>query len=504
LVVQALGIVRELFVASQVGISSRLDALLIALILPTSLASLLTNGMVTALVPAYLGARKAGGREDARRLAGAVLTWVALAGLALSAVLAALAGLAIALAGPGLSQIDRENAISYLQILAPIAFVASFSSILYAVFQAEERFSAIAVSTMVGSVVTLAIVLFGWQSMGLHALAVGSLVGPVVSLLILLGASARGSAMPRPGLRAAGLDVRGLMSHAAPLTLGAALLQINMIVDRAIASLLAPGAVSALRFAEVLIRTPISAINPAWSSAIYPTLVHMAQGRPGSLAGVTDRLLRFALAAFVPVAILTVAVAPVAVSVAFGRGAYTARDLALTTTVAVGFAPLVVVLMTSPVIRLALNARRMGQVLLFGAALNVILNTVFDIVLGLWLGVQGVALSSSLTAGAVAIFFARRLAGSDPDFSLRPSLRTLLLAATASTPGAIPLAALSWSGTYPSETIPGVLVLIVFGVIGVTSYVAVASWIGLGEPRALVRLILGRFSRMRGGSELSA
>ena len=499
--VQVLGLVRELFVASQVGLSGQLDALLIALVLPTTLAGLLTSGIQTALVPAYLAARKTVGLDDARRLAGMVLVWVALIGLGLSLLLALFAGVFIAFTGPGLSPVDRQSAIGYLRVLAPLAFVAAVTAIMYAVCQAEGRFRALGLSTILGSVVTLSVMLALWGNLGLGSLAIANVVGPVVALAVLVGASIRGSVAPRPVLRATGMDIRGLLHHAAPLTLGSAILQVNVIADRAIASLIAPGAVSALRYAEVLIRTPISAISPAWASAIYPALVHMAQGPDrASLADITDRMLRFALATFIPITFLTVAVAPVAVSVAYDRGAFTAEDLALTTAVAAAFAPLIVILMTSPVIRLALNARRLGQVLLMGATINVVLNTIFDVVFGLWLGVAGVALSSSLTAGMVAVYFARRLARSDPDFKLRPIVRSAFLASVASAPAAIIVAALAWSGTYPQGTLPGLLTLAVVGTLGLASYVALASWFGLEEPRTVARVVLGRLRRRRSGA----
>jgi putative peptidoglycan lipid II flippase len=500
-VVQALGVARELFVAAQVGVSSRLDALLIALILPTALASLLTSGMVTALVPAYLNALRSRGRDEARRLSGAVLSWVGLGGAVLSAALAFLAGISIAVAGPGLSPVDRASAITYLQLLAPIAVVSSVSGILYAICQAEERFRAIALATLVGPAVTLAVVVFGWQDLDLMALAIGSLVGPMTTTVLLFGATAHAASLPRPGLRTEGLEFRPLLAHAGPLTVGAAILQINVIVDRAVASLLAPGAVSALRYAEVLIKTPISAISPAWSAAVYPTLVHMAQGEDRTrLGSVTMRMVRFAIATFVPIAILTVAVAPIAVGVAFGRGAFSAQDLALTTTVAVGFAPLLVVLMTSPVIRLALNARQLGRVLLYGAALNVVLNTIFDVLFGITLGVAGVALSSALTAGAVGVFFARRLEGVDPAFRFGEIARVALLSALATIPVVLPIAAVSWSGQVRPDTVVGLVLLVAFGAIGMGSYVVVATRLGLEEPRQLLTIGLSWLKRRLGSS----
>ena len=172
----------------------------------------------------------------------------------------------------------------------------------------------------------------------------------------------------------------------------------------------------------------------------------------------------------------------------------------MTTTVAAAFAPLIVILMTSPVIRLALNARRLGRILLMGAIINVILNTILDVVFGLWLGVAGIALSSSLTAGIVAVYFARRFARSDPDFKLRPIARSIWLASVASAPAAIVIGALAWSGTYPRGTLPGLVALAVVGTLGLSSYVALASWFGLEEPRTVARVVVGRLRRRPAGA----
>ena len=79
--VQVLGIVQWLFLAARVGISADFDALLIGLVLPATLGSVLTAGVSTALVPAYLEARATRSIGDARRLAGTVLTWMTMAGI---------------------------------------------------------------------------------------------------------------------------------------------------------------------------------------------------------------------------------------------------------------------------------------------------------------------------------------------------------------------------------------------------------------------------------------
>ena len=379
-VVQVIGIARELFVAAQVGISSSLDALLIALVLPTTLAGVLTTGTVTALVPAYVQTRDLEGRLKGRLLTGAISVWVGLAGLAVAIALELFAPFAIAIAGPGLAAGPRNEAIGYLRLLAPVTFVAAVSGVLYGVLQAEERFAAIAAATFAGAATTLGAILVLWSSLGLGALAVGNLLGPIVVGGILLAASVRASISPRPTLRTSRQEFIAFVRHAAPLTLSGAILQINVIADRAIASLLAPGAVSALRYADVLVRTPIAAIGPAWGAALYPALVRLARDTSSSLSDATDRSIRYAISIFVPIAILTVAVAPVR-RCGVCTGVHSIADVDRTARVVAAFAPLIVILMVSPSLTGALNARRRGKVLLIGGILSVILNVALDLAL---------------------------------------------------------------------------------------------------------------------------
>lgn len=495
---QALGAFRELFLAANIGATGALDAVLIALILPAAIAGVLTSGIVRAIVPAYLEAEHTGGRDQARRLAGSLIVWAGLAGLAVWLLLTVLSGAIVAIAGPGLSPTGRADAGGYLQLLAPIALVTTLSTILAAVCQAEERFAAIALSSLLGTATVLATMLVLWQGSGLTGLVIGTLLGSFVSLAILGGSALRGSFMPIPGVRwDAQLD--RLLRHAAPLTISAAILQINVIGDRAIASLLFPGAVSILRYADVLVRVPFGAIGPAWGSAIYPALVRSSlAGVAGSLAATSVRAMHYILSIFVPVACLTAAVAPLAVAVAYGRGAFAAADVALTAGTVAGFAPLLVVLMLVPIMTGAHNARRRGTLLLVGGMTNVTINITLALVLGKWIGVAGIAVAASVAEGVVLVFFVYRLSRYGDAFELRQIARKAAIALVASAPGSLVVAAIVWMGLAPLETVPAAVGLIVAGLFGAGAYLATASAMGMDEPRAIWRaLTAGLSGRLR-------
>lgn len=495
--VQVLAIVRELFLAAQVGASAELDALLIALVLPTALPGVLTSGAITALVPAYLEARQEGGSRQARQLAGTIVFAVAAIGMVIWLALTVFAGLAVAVTGPGLSADGRTEAVGFLQLLAPMVVLAGVSAILYAVCQAEQRFFVITATGFLGQASTLATMLLLWGAVGLQAFAIGALVGQIVVLTVLLASLARWSLLPIPVMRSGG-KLGPFVRHAAPLTVGAAILQLNLVADRAVASLIGPGAVSVLRYADVLVRAPIGAIAPAWGSAIYPALVRSTlAGAVDSLGLDSQRALRYASAVFVPVAVLTAAVAPVAVMVAYGRGAFGTEAISSTAEAVAAFAPFILMLMISPILTGSHNARRRGTVLLIGAAMNVVLNFALDVLLGLSFGVIGVALASSISSGVVLVYFVRVMVAAETGFDVRAVGRTMGLAVLAVLPVALIIGLACWSGVLRTNILTGVGVLLASAMVGALGYLLASRLLGLNEPRQIAAFGIAAVQRRR-------
>lgn len=494
--VQLIGLFRETYLAAEVGVSPRLDALIVGLALPLVVAFVLTSGPRTAMVPTYLDLRRDDPR-GARRVAGVVISWVAITGVVTSLALYLCASLFIDLTAPGLDPVGKEAGAGYLRIVAGTTFLICLQEILWAVCQAEELFPQIAVAQLAGPLVTLLVMFALWDTAGLDGLAWGSVAGPLVSLVILFGAVARRGMTPIPGLFARGLGLGALLHHALPLTVSASILPFNAIIDRAIASLVAPGAISALRYGDSLVKAPIAAISPAWGSAVYPALVRSRREQGVEvLADVAGRTLRFTIAAFMPIAILTTAVAPVAVSVLYGRGQFDAQDRAQVSQVLALFAPLIVILMAQQVIVATLNAQRRGVVLLAAGVLQVTLNASFDLMFGFTLGVLGIALASTLATGIVVAFQFAGLRRSGLDVPVAPLVRGVLLATASALPVGVIVATMCWTDIAPLDVLGGLLWLAGCGIAGLLAYVLVATLIGYREPRTIADAALRRVSGM--------
>jgi putative peptidoglycan lipid II flippase len=497
---QAFVVLREVFVAAEAGTSASIDALFVALVAPTIAMSLLSSSTQAALVPALIDVHARRGREAGRRLAGAILAGVLGLGLLAALLIGLFVDATIAITGPGLSAASRLMAQSLVPILLPIVLLAPAAAILTAACQVHGLFRAISASWVAGPVVALIVTLALWRQAGVGALALATTADAFATLVVLAVALALRGVLPLPGRGVERRDVSRFARHAAPLAAGSSVLQLNLLTDRAVASLLSTGSVSALRYGERIVRTPISILLPAWSTAFYPAIARtVADVDTPAIGRTASEALRYVVAAFMPVSIATIALAPLIVSFAYERGAFDAAATMTTAGVVAGFAPLILLWLVHPILNGAHNARRRGGLLARMALVNAVSNTVLNVMFGSVFGVAGVALSTSVAGWAVVVLLTRKLRELEPDFDLGPVLRVGVRSFAASLVPAAPIAAVFWL-VRPVFDFPGELIALVLSTLaGAFVYMAMTRLLRLEEPWMAVAALV-RFARARLGT----
>jgi Uncharacterized membrane protein, putative virulence factor len=294
----------------------------------------------------------------------------------------------------------------------------------------------------------------------------------------------------------------GFVGHALPLTISASVLQFNLLADRSIASLIASGAVSALRYGDSIVRLPLNTLGPAWARVVYPSLV--AAARPGdheSVGASAHRAMRYLLAIFVPISLGIAALAPLGVRIVFGRGAFDADAVRATSAALAGFAGLVGLTMIQGVLVGAHNAQRRAVFLMLMGFLNAILNLVFDVLFGFALGIGGIALSTTFTMAIVLLLMGWRMNRADPAFRGRDLLSVAIRTIMASLVPAIPAALIAWSNLIGGSLLADIAITLGLGALGAVEYVIVARWLRLEEPwivaRGIATLARRRIGRSR-------
>ncbi len=312
--------------ASQVGTSPDLDGLLVAAVFPLMIANLIGSGTAAAIVPAYAATAASRGDHEADRLLGSTIVWTTLIGCFAAGAVVPASQLVVTIAGPGLDAGAREVAINFVPWLAPLIVVSALDVMFVSTFQIHHHMRTVAIAWLLGPLASLIVTVLLWNAIGLYALALAMTIQHVVVIVTLAVVAMRWGFMPPLTMRANRAEMRGLVNHSIPLTISSSVLQLNLFFDRAIATLITPGGVSALRYAEGIVKLPLNAFGSALSSTIYPALVRATHtegaGTPGAIAMAAGR---FVISIFIPLSVATAALAPLIVDLAYNRGAWDAN-----------------------------------------------------------------------------------------------------------------------------------------------------------------------------------
>jgi putative peptidoglycan lipid II flippase len=110
-----------------------------------------------------------------------------------------------------------------------------------------------------------------------------------------------------------------------PALVGAGVTQLNLSVDVIIGSLLPPGTVSVLYYADRVNQLPLGTIGAAVGTALLPTLARQVHGtHPAEAVGTLNRAIEYAMLLTLPAALALVVAREPIISVLFGRGAFDA------------------------------------------------------------------------------------------------------------------------------------------------------------------------------------
>lgn len=344
LVSRVLGFVRDMVVARAFGAGPVTDAFFVAFRIPNLLRRLLAEGALsTAIIPVFTESIHRGGRTEFVRVVRAV------AGVA-TVVLCVVSGLGMLLApwivrvmAPGWSA-DPELmglAGSLTRFMFPYLLLVGLAALAMGALNAQHRFFTAAIGPAVLNVAMIVsvLVLAGRMSPPILSLAVGVLVGGVGQLLVQLPELARLGVPLSPSAEWSHPAVRTIAGRLWPAVFGLAAVQVTVLVNTLLASLLPQGTVSYLYYADRVMEFPLGVFGIALATAVLPGMAAQAARR--ELRPLTETLgfaLRLSAFVAVPAAVGLLALGYPIVRLLFQRGEFGAEDAIATTQALAGYA----------------------------------------------------------------------------------------------------------------------------------------------------------------------
>ncbi len=448
---RVLGFVRDVLIAAYIGTGPIADAFFVAFKFPNFFRRLFAEGAFNAaFVPSFAGVVATRGREAARAFAEdtlAVLIGVLFVLLVLAE--AAMPWLMMAIA-PGFvgDPAKFALAVEFTRITFPYLLFISLVSLQGGVLNSLDRFAAVAAAPIVLNLVLIAALLgfAGLMPSAGHALAWGVALAGGAQFLWLAEACRRAGmalGLPCPKLSP---EVRRMLTLMLPAAIGSGVVQINLVIDVIIASLLPTGSVSYLYYADRIYELPLAVIGIAIGTALLPALARQVRrGEDAAALATQNRGLEAALLLTLPAAAALVVLARPIIAVLFERGAF--GGLAVDATAAalrayaLGLPAYVLIKVLTP----GFYAREDTATPVKIAIVCVVANTALALVLMRPLAHVGIALATAIAAwlnAALLALMLKRRGALAPDARLGERLPRMIAATIA-------MAALLWGLLQP-------------------------------------------------------
>jgi len=276
------GLVRERVIATCFGTGLHADVFSAGLRLPNVVQNLLGEGTLSAsFIPVYSELLGQGRTLEAGRVAGAVFALLLAIAGAISLAGIALAPLLVSVFTPGFDGQRRELMIVIVRILFPMTGTLVLSAWALGILNSHRQFFVPYFAPVLWNVAIIG-ALLGFADRGLDRLlaaaAWGALLGGLLQFLFQLPWVLRLDREIR--LRGGSREpaFREAVRNAGPAILGRGVVQISAYADLLLASLLAIGAVSRLRYAQTLYVLPISLFAMSIAAAELPELARERGG----------------------------------------------------------------------------------------------------------------------------------------------------------------------------------------------------------------------------------
>jgi putative peptidoglycan lipid II flippase len=350
-----LGLIREQVFAASFGAGRELDAFVTAFRIPNLFRDLFAEGALSAaFVTCFTQTLAREGEERAWRLANLVIhaLLVVVGGVVLLGMIAA--PWVVGAIAPGFADIPgkTELTVELTRVMFPFLLLVTLAAVAMGMLNARGRFG---VPASASSFFNLGSIVFGvlgawWLAPGylstvwgqgsgptgaspdlaeraIVGMAIGTVVGGALQLAVQVPSLYRLHYRYRPMLSFRDPGVRQVLALMAPATIGAAAVQVNVLVNSNFASQLGDGAVSWLNVAFRFMQLPIGLFGVAVGVVALPAVARSAERADMTeFKSTIVRALRMVFGLCLPAAVGLAVLAQEFVGLVYQHGRFTPED----------------------------------------------------------------------------------------------------------------------------------------------------------------------------------
>ncbi|SDG23710.1 murein biosynthesis integral membrane protein MurJ [Pelagibacterium luteolum] len=419
LVSRIFGFVRDALIAAVLGIGPAADAFQAAFRFPNLFRRLFAEGAFnTAFVPMFSGALETSGAEEAKKLAGRIMSWLVVAILIVTILAEIFMEPIMMVFVPGFVDDPEKFALTVFlsRIMFPYLACMSLMAAYGAILNSLGKFFAAAFAPVLLNIVNIAVLVpLAFLTLENPAdvafwLGIAAMAGGVAQLALVFFAIRRAGFLPAIGWPRYTGEVKRFWLLALPAIAAGGIVQINVFVGTVIASQ-ADAAIAIIANADRLYQLPLGIIGIAIGTVLLPELSrHLSAGRDIEARASQSQALLLSMTLTLPAATALIALAVPIVRVLFERGAFDAFATIAVSEALMGFAVGLPAFVLIRVLQPGFFSRKDTKTPTLIAGLSLVVNIAVSLTLWPHLEHIGIAIATSTSAWVNVLLLATLLA----------------------------------------------------------------------------------------------
>lgn len=403
---KVVGFVREIALSYVYGASAITDAYLISQTIPLTVFSFISVGIATGYIPIYSKVQQSSGRKNADKFTSNLSNSLLLLATIIVVFVLLFTQPVVKLFASGFSGDTLELAVRFTRITVFGVYFTAVLNIFSGYLRVHEHYLAPA---LIGFPLNAVIIssLFISAKTSVYVIAFGSLLAIASQLMVLIPFLRRTGYQHQMIVDLRDESLKEMLFIALPVILGTSVNEINVLVDRTLASRIAVGGISALNYARRLNGFVQGLVVVSLTSVMFPIISKMAAAEniKGLKQTVNEAMASMSLL-IIPATIGAMVFAEEIVALLFGRGAFTAEAITMTGNALFYYSIGMIAFGLRDVLSRAFYALQDSKTPMINATIGVVLNIALNIILSRYMGIGGLALATSISAiVAVVLLF---------------------------------------------------------------------------------------------------
>lgn len=494
-----LGFFREVLIASKFGAGMETDTYFVALTATSLLTSLIGTSINTTMIPVLSQVESIEGKEGKKLHTSNILNIVVCISFIMVALSWVLAPLIIKLIAHGFEGEQFKLAILLMRIGSPVMLFSGVVGVFRGYLQSELMFAESAASQFPFNFTYIFYLIFLSTVFGIKGLMVASVIAVGAQILIQIPSIRKTRYKHRLIIDIKDRYVRDVLTLIPPVLINVAVNDLNKIVDRALASNLVSGSISALNYSNKLKGLVLNVFVTAITTVIFPML--SKESNKENLAGMKKMLgygINIILLITIPATIGMIVLSRPIVEIAFQRGAFDSVATTMTSEALIFYTVGLVAMALRLLLDKVYYSLQDTKTPMINGFIAVGFNIVLNLIFVRFMGHKGLALATSLaTMIATGLMFydlKRKIGSLGISGYILCGIKSLVASVVM---GAVAyIAYYGLHGIIGGGTLMNLIALISAVALGVLTYLTLIYILKVGEIRLVISKLVERIRRV--------